>query len=129
MLKLKKATLYILSLLLVFCLIQITAPAAVIDYIYDDLYRLKKVTYQNGPVIEYSYDDLGNRTVMAITSSVLPGDVNGDGVVTLADVVAILKLLGADPTVTINSSADANGDAKIGMLEAIYVLEKISGLR
>lgn len=31
-------------------------------YTYDNLGRLKTVTYSNGTVITYSYDSLGNRT-------------------------------------------------------------------
>lgn len=32
------------------------------SYEYDALNRLKRVTYDNGVVIEYSYDAAGNRT-------------------------------------------------------------------
>ncbi len=45
------------------------------DYQYDNLNRLKKVTYPNGTVYDYSYDQLGNRTVKVSTSSV-PMDVD-----------------------------------------------------
>jgi len=39
------------------------------DYQYDNLNRLKKVTFPNGTVYDYSYDQLGNRTVKVTTSS------------------------------------------------------------
>jgi len=37
-------------------------------YQYDNLNRLSKVTFSNGSVYDYSYDQLGNRTVKVITS-------------------------------------------------------------
>lgn len=51
-----------------------------------------------------------------------PGDVNGDGDLTLADVIVALQALaGYDVTTSIN--ADVNGDGKIGMAEALFVLD------
>ncbi len=35
-------------------------------YEYDQLNRLKRVTYDNGTVIEYTYDASGNRTARRI---------------------------------------------------------------
>lgn len=38
-------------------------------YTYDNLGRLKTVTYTNGTVITYSYDSVGNRTSTVSTGS------------------------------------------------------------
>lgn len=39
------------------------------NYQYDNLNRLTRVTYPNGTVYEYTYDQLGNRTVKVINSA------------------------------------------------------------
>ncbi len=38
-------------------------------YQYDNLNRLSKVTFSNGTIYDYSYDQLGNRTTKVITSA------------------------------------------------------------
>ena len=60
-----------------------------------------------------------------------PGDVNGDGDVTLADAVLSLQVAcGVDVSgETISLGADVNGDGKIGLAEALYIIQKVSGLR
>jgi len=61
----------------------------------------------------------------------IPGDVNGDRAVTLADAVLALKVVAGMNTsgATVNKGADVNGDGKIGMAEAVYILQKAAGLR
>jgi hypothetical protein len=60
---------------------------------------------------------------------VVPGDVNGDGFVTLSDaIIALRGLVGQGPA-WVNKGADVNGDGKIGMAEVIYILQKTAGLR
>jgi len=38
-------------------------------YEYDSVGRLKKITFANGTVVEYFYDDMGNRTSVVTTCS------------------------------------------------------------
>jgi hypothetical protein len=61
----------------------------------------------------------------------IPGDINGDGKLDLADVVMALQITNhMDNTGwPINPDADANRDGKIGISEVIYTLQKIGGLR
>jgi YD repeat-containing protein len=35
-----------------------------LTYTYDDLGRLETVTYDDGSVVEYDYDETGNRTAV-----------------------------------------------------------------
>lgn len=62
------------------------------------------------------------------------GDMNGDLSVNLADAILALKITaGADSSGMIvpdypNSGADANGDSRIGMEDAVYILQKVAGL-
>jgi len=44
----------------------ITSLAGTINYSYDDLNRLERVEYEDGIVIEYFYDEVGNRTQKVI---------------------------------------------------------------
>jgi hypothetical protein len=54
-----------------------------------------------------------------------PGDVNRDGDIGLADVVAILQLLcGSDADVC--ADADSNNDGRIGIEEAVFILKRLS---
>jgi hypothetical protein len=56
------------------------------------------------------------------------GDVDGNGAVELADLVASLQAaVGMTPEVY--GDADVNRDGKIGMPEAIYILQSLSGQR
>ncbi|MCP4352372.1 MAG: PEP-CTERM sorting domain-containing protein [Desulfobacterales bacterium] len=54
------------------------------------------------------------------------GDVNGDKIVDLSDVVLALKLSAGVSENNIYAEADANGDGKIGIQEVIFILRKMS---
>jgi hypothetical protein len=63
-------------------------------------------------------------------SGIIPGDLNGDKTVDLADAVVALRIAaGIVPVNGVNLEADVNGDDKIGMPEVVYILQKVSGLR
>jgi hypothetical protein len=58
------------------------------------------------------------------------GDVNLNGIVDLTDIILALQVIaGIVPVDAIGNDADVNGDDKIGMAEAIYVMQKVAGLR
>lgn len=61
----------------------------------------------------------------------VPGDVNGDAKVGLADAVSALQIMtGTNPAgQSINADADVNQDGIIGQEETLYTLQKLSGLR
>jgi hypothetical protein len=60
---------------------------------------------------------------------VVPGDVNGDGFVTLSDAISVFRGLDGQDSAQVSNGADVNGDGKIGMAEVIYILQSVSGLR
>ncbi len=55
------------------------------------------------------------------------GDVNGDGIVNLADAILVMRVTAGFNDVTVNLNADVNGDGKIGAEEVIYILKNIVG--
>lgn len=62
----------------VICLAVLTISLSVVSadeltYEYDELNRLKKVTYENGAVIAYEYDEVGNRMVKSVEDGGGPG--------------------------------------------------------
>jgi YD repeat-containing protein len=58
----------------------------------------------------------------------IPGDVNGDGEVDLADVILALQFCcGLASDGDVHSRADVNGDNRIGLAEAVYALGKAVG--
>ncbi|MEW6746637.1 MAG: RHS repeat domain-containing protein [Planctomycetota bacterium] len=60
-----RRALQILGAVIAFLLLASSSLFA-ITYEYDQLNRLKKVTYDNGTVIEFTYDAAGNRTAKRI---------------------------------------------------------------
>jgi hypothetical protein len=63
------------------------------------------------------------------SQSVVKGDIDGDGKVTLADaIIALQVLLGMDPA-GVQIESDVNGDNKIGMEEVVYILQYKAYLR
>jgi YD repeat-containing protein len=51
-------------------------------YDYDNLHRITRVVYENGTVITYTYDEVGNRTRRVST---LQADTSIDGIVNFED--------------------------------------------
>jgi len=58
-----------------------------------------------------------------------PGDVNGDGVVDLVDAILALKVMVHLTAPFVNYTADLNQDHKIGLAEAIFILQKVAAAR
>ena len=56
------------------------------------------------------------------------GNLNGDTFLDLADAIIALRV-SAGINVSLSLSGDVNGDGKIGMEEAIYILQSVAGLR
>jgi len=55
-----------------FLLAVVSSFADSISYTYDDLNRLTKTQYGSGTVIEYTYDEVGNRLQKKITDTTAP---------------------------------------------------------
>jgi hypothetical protein len=59
-------------------------------------------------------------------AQVSPGDIDGDGIITLNDLIEALKVsASADlaPGIVLSIDADINGDGKIGLIEAIDIMQ------
>jgi len=56
------------------------------------------------------------------------GDVNGDGQLNLKDVIRALQIITGQTPDEIMKQADADGDGRIGLGEAIFILNKLSGI-
>jgi len=71
------------------------------------------------------------RAILSGNHLLVPGDVNGDGSITLADAILVLQITSrVTPTgQTIANTADVNNDGMIGMAEAIYILQTMAGIR
>lgn len=60
---------------------------------------------------------------------IIPGDINSDGLVDLTDAILVMRILTGDPGVILPVDADINYDNRIGMVELLFVMQKITGLR
>jgi len=65
---------------------------------------------------------------LLLTLTIAVGDVNGDGTVNLEDVIATLQTATGQTVESINLEADADGDGRIGVAEAIMILRNLGGL-
>ncbi len=82
--------------------------------------------FGNLPLLEIS----GKKYYVIINSITIIGDMNGDRHVDLADTILILKILtGLTPSSDISKTAYMTDDKKIGLKEAVYTLQVISGIR
>jgi len=68
-------------------------------------------------------------TIPCTPETCIPGDVNGDGNVSLDDAMLVLRILAGMPVANINLNADVNGDNRIGLEELGYILQKVAELR
>jgi hypothetical protein len=60
----------------------------------------------------------------------LPGDINGNGTVDLADAILCFQVLtGISPSENIYKESDVNWDNKVGMEEVFCILQMFSLLR
>ncbi len=51
---------------------------------------------------------------------------DGNGIADLGDAVTVLKVLTGIAEDAVSADGDVNGDAKIGLEDVIYILQKIS---
>jgi hypothetical protein len=59
-----------------------------------------------------------------------PGDIDGNGVIDVGDLILSLKLSSdTDEGESYFSTADVNDDNKVGVEEALFILQKLAGLR
>jgi hypothetical protein len=65
---------------------------------------------------------------LLLTLTIAVGDVNGDGAVNLEDVIATLQAATGQTVESIYLEADADGDGRIGIAEAIMILRKLGKL-
>jgi len=75
-----------------------------------------------------NYDEYINNTSPTGTENISPGDLNGDGHISLADAVICLEIL-SHRTQTILIENDIDKDGSIGIENIIYILKHIAGLR
>lgn len=72
----------------------------------------------------------GTTAPCATVAQVKAGDMDGNGVVTLADAILVLQVMsGITPAQPVNLHADVNGDGMIGLAEGLYILQKVAGMR
>ncbi len=58
----------------------------------------------------------------------MPGDIDGDLDIDLADAVSALQVLAGIKQVSVDKKADINTDSKIGLQEAVYIIRQVAGI-
>ena len=104
------------------------AHALTVTYGYDRAGRLIGAGYDTGKIIFYNYDNAGN-LLSRVVGSIEPGNVFIDQSIDLKDAILALqvscRLKGAGFLI----GGDVNGDRKIGLAEAVYVLQILGEIR
>ncbi len=96
--------------------------------------ELERLLVADHDLIQVIYED-PNRDYRFIERSLWTiggaGDVNGDGQVNLTDAIVTLQCAAhmTTETAVITKDADVDGDERIGMAEALYVVQAVAGLR
>jgi subtilisin family serine protease len=96
--------------------------------------RVKSVILENVDKLTAVTDKLvsGGRlnAFKALSQTCYPGEVTGGAGIGLSDVIAALRIAsGLDAGATVCRMADADGDGRIGLAEAVYDLQVLSLLR
>ncbi len=73
----------------------------------------------------------GPPVIHAVTSTATatPGDIDGNEIVDLADLILALRLSTGLSGVSVSQDGDVDGDNKIGTNEAVYIMQVIANLR
>ena len=96
--------------------------------------ELERLLVADHDLVQVIYDDprLGYRFIeTALWTIGGAGDVNGDGQVSLSDAVVTLQCAahGTTEATVVTKEADVDGDERIGLPEALYVMQRVAGLR
>ena len=79
---------------------------------------------------ESNWTEYANATDPTNRMSARRGDVDGDKYVSLADLILVLKVVcRADTGGNVTTYGDANEDGKIGLVDALLILQKVSNTR
>jgi len=119
-----------------------SAAHAGIEYGYDETGRLTSATWDDGTVITYVYDDVGNFVSRTVTrncprhhTSATPaclhhGDVNGSGTVTSADAQMAFYFILGMVTLTYEEecAADCNGSGTVTSADAQAIFLGVLGM-
>ena len=75
---------------------------------------------------KYKVTDVTDDYLPYLDEEVIPGDVNGDGYVTIIDVTALIDyLLGSSDTTIDEVAADANTDGTISIIDVTAIIDKL----
>jgi hypothetical protein len=112
-----------------------TASCDVADYGVEINLETGKFTGQgwgeNIGWINFDYAGFENAVFSYIeTDWRMNGDISSNGMVTLDDAIMTLQIgAGIEPENSVYLGADVNGDRRIGLEEANYILQNVSGMR
>ncbi len=106
MLKIKKKTLMTLVFAALIFIPAIASFAGTVNYIYDDLNRLTRAIYGDGTVIDYTYDEVGNRQQKDILFDAFPVANPGGPYANIEG-----------QTITLNGSGSTDPDGYIALYE------------
>ncbi|MDM8551537.1 right-handed parallel beta-helix repeat-containing protein [Desulfobacterales bacterium HSG2] len=101
--------------------LQITSPAIDVGQITSDA-GVEDMAGQSR--VQGDHIDIGAYEHRAI----IPGDTDNDGSIDLRDTILTLQVCAGMASSAVSIKTDVNGDKRIGLAEAVYILREIAGL-
>lgn len=86
------------------------------------------LTFQLTVTDYFGYSDVDTVDI-SVSNIADPGDIDGDGDIQLTDAILALQAASGISPGSVHITADVNGDEKIAIEEAIYILQKMALLR
>ncbi|MBE6675114.1 MAG: hypothetical protein E7596_08430 [Ruminococcaceae bacterium] len=88
------------------------------------------VSYESGNVINSDFDNVELNTVSGSVTAIdyIPGDLNGDGTINMADVVNLRRYIVGGYDLSINlEAADVNDDGTVNMADVVLIRRYVVG--
>ncbi|MCP4351612.1 MAG: choice-of-anchor D domain-containing protein [Desulfobacterales bacterium] len=119
-----RTLIWIISIALILAPV-LTISAETINYTYDDMLRLKRAEYQDGTIVEYVYDNLGNRLQKTTTLAGAPPN-NPPNPATSPNIPSQATGIATTPTLTWTSGGDPDAEDKVAYYTYFGTPENLS---
>ena len=100
----------------------VTSAYAQVDDIYDN------VDFSDDFSVSLSYHDTPSGQWLPLsTSRVMPGDVNGDNTIDVADIATIISVMAGSASGSLADIADVNGDGTVDVADIATIISIMAG--
>lgn len=105
---------------------NVASGETIVFHVYDKVTKEESMKFQTHPLMVFQADDvigLPSKPV-ELSNAAIPGDVNSDGTIDVADVNAVISVICGT---SVNPFADVNGDNTVDVADVNAVISIICG--